>query len=346
MKLLRQILIPISFLYGQVISFRNKCYDKGIITSTTFDLPSIVVGNLNVGGTGKTPHVEYLINLLKGQFKIAVLSRGYKRKSKGFLLADVYANADLIGDEPMQYHLKFKSVLVAVDNDRVHGFNQLKKLENKPDVVLLDDAFQHRKIHAPINILLSAYNDLYVDDMMLPTGNLRELPNNAKRATHIIITKCPKDLSVKEMESLKNKLNPNSTQKLFFTTIKYQTHILNDKQKISLDDLKNFKVLLVTGIANPEPLKQFLTIQKLDFMHLKFADHHHFTVNDKAKIVDKLKENINQKTLILTTEKDYVRSFYGAENVFYLPIEVVFLQHSEEFNKDIIEYVGQSSRNR
>lgn len=345
MKLLRQILIPISFLYGQVIRFRNKCYDKGIITSTTFALPSIVVGNLNVGGTGKTPHVEYLINLLKGRFKVAVLSRGYKRKSNGFLLADAHTSADLIGDEPMQYHLKFKSVLVAVDDDRVNGFTQLKKLESKPDVVLLDDAFQHRKIHAPINILLTAYNDLYVDDKMLPTGNLRELPSNAKRATHIIITKCPEDLSVKEMESLKNRIKPNSIQKLFFTTIKYQTQIINNKQKIPLDDLKDFSVLLVTGIANPGPLKQFLTIQKVDFVHLKFPDHHHFTVTDKAKIVDKLAENTNQKKLILTTEKDFVRSFYGDENVFYLSIEVVFLQQSKEFNKEIIDYVGQSSRN-
>lgn len=309
-------------------------------------MPNIVVGNLNVGGTGKTPHVEYLINLLKDRFKVAVLSRGYKRKSKGFLLADAHTTVNLIGDEPMQYHLKFKSVLVAVDNDRVNGFNQLKMLENMPDVVLLDDAFQHRKIHAPINILLTAYNDLYIDDKMLPTGNLRELPGNAKRATHIIITKCPADLSVKEMESLKNRMSLNPTQKLFFTTIKYQTQILNDKQKIPLDDLKNFGVLLVTGIANPEPLNQFLLKQNVDFVHLKFPDHHHFTVKDKVKIFNKLKENANQKMIILTTEKDYVRSFYGVKNVFYLPIEIVFLQNSKEFNQEIIEYVGQSSRNR
>lgn len=326
--------------------FRNKCYDKGIKTSITFALPSIVVGNLNVGGTGKTPHIEYLINLLKDQFKVAVLSRGYKRKSKGFLLANVFTTANLIGDEPMQYHLKFKSVLVAVDNDRADGFNQLKKLKNKPDIVLLDDAFQHRKIHAPINILLTAYNDLYVEDRMLPTGNLRELPSNAKRASHIIVTKCPTDISEKEKETIKQKLHPNPNQKLFFTAIKYQLQIRNLKETIALSNLNQYKVLLVTGIANPEPLNQFLLEQKVDFTHLKYADHHFFTAKDKEKIGNKLKEFKAQNTMILTTEKDYVRSFYGVEKVFYLPIEVVFLQNSKEFNQEILTYVEQSSRNR
>ena len=344
-KLLRQILIPISFIYGQIMRFRNKCYDKGIKISTTFALPNIVVGNLNVGGTGKTPHVEYLINLLKEHYKIAVLSRGYKRKSKGFLLANKHTTINLIGDEPMQYHLKFKSVMVAVDNNRLNGFNQLKKLKNKPEVVLLDDAFQHRQIKAPINILLTAYNNLYIDDQMLPSGNLRELPSNAKRASHIIVTKCPKHLSPNEMNSISKRIHPNVNQKLFFTSINYQTHIFNNKAQIAVNILQQYKIVLVTGIENPEPLKQFLLIQNIDFVHLKYADHHNFTEKDKTKINNKLKEFNTSKALILTTEKDYVRSFYGAEKVFYLPIEVVFLKNSKEFNQEILDYVGQSSRN-
>lgn len=343
MKLLRQILYPISFLYGQIIRFRNKCYDKGIWTSTVFAIPNIVVGNLNTGGTGKTPHVEYLINLLKNTFKVAVLSRGYKRKSKGFLIADKKATAQTIGDEPMQYYFKYKDLIVAVDIDRAHGLNQLKKIKNKPDVVILDDAFQHRSVHSKINILLTSYNDLYVDDIMLPTGNLRETPKNARRATHIIVTKCPLDLSVEKQSEIRESLKPNPNQKLYFTGIKYKDIILNSSLKKQLKELVDKKILLVTGIANPNPLRDYLSQQKINYTHLKYKDHHHFS--DKEISVIKDKANALDKALILTTEKDYVRAFIGLKNVFYLPIEVVFLQDAKDFNNEITDYVEQSTRN-
>ena len=345
MKLLRQILYPISFLYGQIIRFRNKSYDKGIRTSTIFAIPNIVVGNLNTGGTGKTPHVEYFIRLLENTFKVAVLSRGYKRKTTGFYLAGADANADLIGDEPMQYHLKFKNLIVAVDGNRTNALNQLKKLENKPDVVLLDDAFQHRRVKSKINILLTAYNDLYVDDYMLPTGNLRECAKNARRASHIIVTKCPTDLSTEEQQDIKSKLNPKEHQKLYFSRIKYKDEVVNNTAAISFEDLKSYKVLLVTGIANPKPLQVFLSENDIDFTALKYSDHHHFTEKDKQKINKKIQNFNTEKAIVLTTEKDYVRSFIGDKNVFYLPIEIVFLQNSKLFNEEIITYVDQSTRN-
>lgn len=343
MKILRHILFPFSFFYGQIIRFRNKCYDKGIWIATVFAIPNIVVGNLNTGGTGKTPLVEYLINLLQNNFKVAVLSRGYKRKSKGFLIADKKATAQTIGDEPMQYNLKYKDLIVAVDNDRVHGLNQLKILKNKPDVVILDDAYQHRSVNSKINILLTAYNDLYVDDKMLPTGNLREMPKNARRATHIIVTKCPLDLSLEKQLEIKEKLKPTSFQKLYFTGIKHKDFILNNTSKKQLNALLNKKIILVTGIANPNPLRDYLSQQKINYEHLKYKDHHHFS--DKELSVIENKANTLEEPLILTTEKDYVRAFIGLKNVFYLPIEVVFLQDAKDFNNEIIDYVEQSSRN-
>ncbi len=345
MKSVRYILIPFSILYSFIIDFRNKCYDLGIFKSKTFLIPIIAVGNLNTGGTGKTPFIEYLTRLLKNNFKVTILSRGYKRKTKGFFLADNKTTVNLIGDEPMQYHLKFKDVKVAVDENRVRGINNLLKLLSKPDVVLLDDAFQHRKVKAGLNFLLTSYNDLYINDYMLPSGNLRETPKNAKRASHIIVTKCPVDLSGEEKLLIKNKLKLKSFQKLYFTAIKYQNEILSKTNKLLLNELKNSHVILVTGIANPKPLKKALTDKNIDFKHFKFNDHHFINKKEKELILNSASKTNKKQYVILTTEKDYVRSFYGDKNVFYLPIEIVFLQDAEKINKEIIDYVGQSSRN-
>jgi tetraacyldisaccharide 4'-kinase len=344
-KIFRYILFPISFLYGQIVRFRNKCYDKGIRTPTVFALPNIVVGNLNTGGTGKTPHVEYLVNLLQKNFKVAVLSRGYKRKTKGFLIADNKATARLIGDEPMQYHLKYRNLIVAVDRDRVRGLNKLKDLKSKPDVVILDDAFQHRRVKSKINILLTAYGDLYVDDKMLPTGNLRETPKNARRASHIIVTKCPLNLPLEEQLEIEEKLHLKSDQKLYFSAINYKDFILNNTAQKPLKELENRNIILVTGIANPHPLQTFLSEKNVNLEHLKYRDHHNFTQKDIHFISDKLAALNDEKALILTTEKDYVRNFIGVNKVFYLPIEVVFLRDANDFNNEIISYVEQSTRN-
>jgi len=344
-KNLRYILIPFSILYSFILEIRNRCYDLGIFKSKTSTIPTIVIGNLNMGGTGKTPFTEYLTRLLKNNFKVAILSRGYKRKTKGFFLADDKTKVELIGDEPMQYHLKFKDVKVAVDENRVRGINNLLKLSDKPNVVLLDDAFQHRKVKAGLNILLTSYYDLYVDDYVLPTGYLRESAKNAKRASYIIVTKCPVDISNKEKFIIQSKLKPKSYQKLYFTAIKYKDEILNKTNKILLNKLKNKHIILVTGIAHPNPLKKVLTNKNIYFKHFKFSDHHFITKKEKELIFNFANKSDEGKNIILTTEKDYVRSFYGNKNVFYLPIEIVFLQDAEKINKEILDYVGQSSRN-
>ena len=239
-------------------------FDKGILKSTEFEIPVIVVGNLSVGGTGKTPQIEYLIRLLKQNYKIAVLSRGYKRKSKGFIIADAFTNAEQIGDEPYQYFRKFTDVIIAVDADRVNGINQLEKLNNPPEIILLDDAYQHRKVKAGFNILLTPYNDLYVDDAVLPTGNLRERIEGAGRAQVIIVTKCSQKISEEKQYEIAAKLNPTLYQTVFFTTIDYSDVIKNKTEEISLKDLNSYQVLLVTGIANPNPLKEFLNSRNIN----------------------------------------------------------------------------------
>src|SRR6478752_1663867 len=207
MNLLRKILFPFAVLYGFITSIRNFLYDNNLLKSYSFDLPIIAVGNLSVGGTGKTPQIEYLIRLLSSKYKVATLSRGYKRKSEGFVLADETSNAEILGDEPFQFFQKFKNIQVAVDANRKNGIEQLLSQPEKPEVILLDDAYQHRKVKAGFYIMLTAYGDLYADDFMLPTGNLREYRSGANRANLIVVTKCPPNLSISEQENIKNKLN-------------------------------------------------------------------------------------------------------------------------------------------
>ena len=340
----RKILYPLSVLYGEITKIRNKMYDKGVLKSIQFDVPVIVVGNLSVGGTGKTPQIEYLIRLLKDSYKIAVLSRGYKRKSKGFVIANDSSNAQQIGDEPFQYYQKFKDIIVAVDADRVNGISQLKSLENPPEIILLDDAFQHRKVVAGFNILLTPYNDLYVDDTMLPTGNLREKVEGADRAQIIVVTKCPQELSEEKQFEIAQKLQPTLYQTVFFSTIDYDTVVKDENEEILIDDLKEYQVILVTGIANPSPLVTFLTDKKITFEHLKFADHHDFTEKEIAEIKSKFKKITSEKKIILTTEKDFVRLKSGLD-IKYLEIKTTFINHGNDFDKKIMTYVEQSSRN-
>lgn len=345
MKLLRKILYPFSILYGEVTAARNKMYDRRLLKSTSFDIPTIVVGNLSVGGTGKSPQIEYLIRLLQNDYKVAVLSRGYKRQSKGFLIADENASAKSIGDEPMQFYLKFKDVIIAVDADRVHGINQLKALENKPDIILLDDAFQHRKVTAGFNILLTPYDNLYVDDTMLPTGDLREKVSGATRAQVIIVTKCPEKLTENEQFDIANKLNSEMHQTVFFSKIAYAEAVIGTTE-IKVDDLHNYKVLLVTGIAKTKPLCEFLEGKKIDYEHLKFSDHHQFTDGELIKIEKTFAELKSDKKIILTTEKDYVRTFNSTnKNVYYLPIKTTFLDHQKDFDGLITTHVEERLKN-
>ena len=340
MNLLRKILYPFAILYGFITSIRNFLFDKGLLKSYFFDIPIITVGNLSVGGTGKTPQIEYLIRLLSPKYKVATLSRGYKRKSEGFILADSTSNAEILGDEPFQFYKKFNSIQVAVDANRKNGIEQLLSQTNKPEVILLDDAFQHRKVKAGFYILLTSYGDLYSDDFMLPTGNLRESRSGAKRANLVIVTKCPANLSLDEQNKIKAKLKLNPNQEIFFSFIDYDDSIYSENKSIAISEIWNIDKLLLVGIAKPRPFFEHLKSKTEDC--LTFSDHHHFSEKDILEIEKKAKDKI-----IITTEKDFVRLNGSLSNaqLYYLPIRSAFLSGSENFNKYIINYVGISSRN-
>ena len=344
MNFLRKILYPFSILYGLVTSVRNYLYNKNIFKSTQFKTPTIVVGNLSVGGTGKTPQVEYLIGLLQKKYRIAVLSRGYKRRSKGFILADENANAELIGDEPYQYYQKFPSLIVSVDANRRNGIQQLKHLKDPPEIILLDDAFQHRKVEGGFNILLTSCKNLYIDDAMLPTGNLREKVSGAERAQVIIVTKCPMDLSKESQLEITKRLHPSSHQTVFFTGIDYENE-LKGNSTINISDLKETEVLLVTGIADPNPLMSYLKSQNIIVNHLKYPDHHHFKNSDITEINSVFNSLQSNNKIILTTEKDYVRIFDRLKNLHYIAIKTSFLNRKKDFDNLIKKYVEQSSGN-
>lgn len=333
MKILRYILFPIVPIYYLVTWLRNKLYDLGIKTSKSYNLPVICVGNLSVGGTGKTPMIEYLIRLLKDKHHIATLSRGYKRHTKGFVVADASATVATIGDEPFQFYKKFDDVIVAVDANRQHGIESLMAFDHQLDVVLLDDAYQHRKVKAGFYILLTAYNDLYVNDIMLPTGNLREPKSGANRASIIVVTKCPINIGVAEKQSIMDALKIKRHQEVFFSSIIYSESIRNASGKKDLDYLKDKKLTLVTGIANSTPLIDYLKSKDLNFEHLNFDDHYEFNRKD----ISVLKE----KEFILTTEKDFMRletHFKGDDKLFYLPIEMQ-IDDSDAFDKRITNLV-------
>jgi tetraacyldisaccharide 4'-kinase len=340
MILLRKILFPFALLYGLIMSIRNFLFDKAIFKSYIFDLPIIAVGNLSVGGTGKTPQIEYLIGLLSNTYKVATLSRGYKRKAKGYILADSTSSAEIIGDEPFQFYQKFDNIQVAVDADRKNGIEQLLSQEPKPEVILLDDAFQHRKVKAGFYIMLTSFGDLYSDDFMLPVGNLRECKSGAKRANVIIVTKCPSSLSFKEQNKIKHKLKVTKNQELFFTTIVYDDCIYSENETLKVSEIKELDKVLLAGIAKPELFFNFLKQKNEEC--LTFSDHHHFTEKD---ILDIKKKSINK--IIITTEKDYVRlqGSVPKEQLFYLPIKSQFLEGDETFKKTILNYVGQSTTN-
>lgn len=332
MDLLRKFLFPFVPLYYLITHLRNKLYDFNIFKSKSYSIPIICVGNLSVGGTGKTPMIEHLIRLLDDK-KTATLSRGYKRSTKGFLLANDQTKVNDLGDEPYQFKQKFENVLVAVDEDRQHGIETLMHLKNPPEVILLDDAYQHRKVKAGLNILLTTYDKPYTNDFVLPTGNLREPKYGAKRADVVVVTKCPAGLTEEEKEQLQQSLHLESFQRLFFSHVVYDAFVYNISNKIPLKDIQERKFTLVTGIANPDPLLNFLRDLKMEFEHLGYNDHHDFSESDI--------ELLNQKTLILTTEKDYVRLRNRLENIdlYYLPI-TISIDDGHAFKKIIRDYVN------
>ena len=340
MKFLRFLLFPFAIIYNVVTTIRNFFFDVSIFKSTSFQIPVFVVGNLSVGGTGKTPQIEYLRKLLKDRFKVSVLSRGYKRETKGFVLLIDTHSALEVGDEPLQYFKKFKNINVAVHANRVEGVSNLVEKKN-PEVILLDDAYQHRKIKGSFYILLTKYNDLFTDDFLLPTGNLRESRSGAKRADLIIVTKCPSDLNNQQQEKIKRKVNKYKKE-VFFTTISYG-NILSKENTITIDELKHYEVLLITGIATPKPLLDFLSDKNIGFNHLKYGDHHNFSSTEISEIQQEFDKIESNQKIILTTEKDFVRLEKKLANLHYIEIETSFLGNQNEgFNQRIMSHIQQN----
>ena len=348
-------LLPLSWIYGGMVRFRNWLFDIGLKKSQSFSIPIISVGNITVGGSGKTPHVEYLIRLLHDKVKIAVLSRGYKRKTSGYVLADKDTTMSEIGDEPFQMHSKFDDIYVAVDAKRVRGIEKLQNEEptKDVDVVLLDDAFQHRYVKPGINILLVDYHRLIIYDKMLPAGRLREPLSGKNRADIVIITKCPKDLKPMEFRVLTKAMDLYPFQKLYFTCINYDTPKgVFEEQQLAKEDLKNYHVLLVTGIASPKQMEHDLKPMVKSMQSLSFGDHHRFKSKDITRINEAF-EQMPEPRLIITTEKDAVRlketeGLYEIvkKSIYELPIKVSFmLEQGDNFNDKIISYVRKNSRN-
>src|ERR1019366_10335126 len=338
MKILKIILFPLSIIYGAILFLRNKLYDWGIFSSTEFQIPIISVGNLSVGGTGKTPHIEYLIRLLSPEFEIATLSRGYGRATKGFIIADLQSTTSDIGDEPLQFKTKYKNIHIAVDANRVRGIKQI--VENFPSIqsVLLDDAFQHRAVQAGLSIVLTDFGNLYLNDYVVPTGTLREFRSGIKRADIIIVTKCPKILVPIERKRLIKEMNPLPHQTIYFSFIKYGEFLLLNSEKKnpfskSYYAEHNYSILLLTGIANTQPLEHYLRTKVKNVFPLKFPDHHQFTKSDLGLVQKTFHSISSENKIILTTEKDAMRlklpefsAILDTLPIFYMPIEIDFYE--------------------
>ncbi len=355
-KFLTIILYPFSLLYGAVTGARNLMFEWGLLPVAEFRLPVISVGNITVGGTGKTPHVEYLVELLNDEYRLATLSRGYKRKTRHFMIADATSSASEVGDEPRQLRQKYPDLTVAVDRNRAHGIRTLLKLKEPVEVILLDDAFQHRYVQAGKSILLIDYNRPITDDYLLPAGRLREPAAARKRADIILITKSPRRLKPIEMRNMATKLGLGFNQHLYFTSIEYgRIRPVFEISEVRDEDYfkkKKVPVLLLTGIANPRPLRTFARRISTQLHEVRFPDHHYFSKKDIDRLSTGLTAINDPGTLILTTEKDAMR-LQEAElpeslknNIYYVPIRVVFLNDDQdEFNQIILNYVRSNQRN-
>lgn len=355
MNLVRILLYPLACLYGLIMLLRNCLFDLNILSSEQFKIPVISVGNLSVGGSGKTPHVEYLIRLLQAKgYKVGTLSRGYKRKTKGFLRADENSTYTDIGDEPLQYKQKFTDLEVGVDEKRAHGIKIMANTSPHIDAIILDDAFQHRSVKPGLSILLTDFHNLYKQDYPLPTGNLREPRRCARRADLIIVTKTPTVFSPLTRRRLFDVIKPKGWQQLYFSYIKYQklvpvTGIENKKPP------KDFNiVLLFCGIANSYPLQEHLKTLCSELVVLEFPDHHKYTKKDLEKIIWTFNEIFTTKKLMITTEKDAMRLIktdlidqLKQYPLFYIPIEVGF--HNQDalgFDKIVVDYVTENKRDK
>ena len=346
-------MLPASVLYGMAVRLRNYLFDQGILKEHTFGCPIICIGNLSVGGTGKTPHTEYLISLLRDKYRTAVLSRGYKRKTRGFLLAGPDSTADQIGDEPWQMHDKYPDVQVAVCAQRVRGIQALLAQANAPQAILLDDAYQHRYVKAGLNILLIDYNQLQGDMHLLPAGRLREPFSEMRRADIVIVTKCPPNMNPIDYRIATNRLSVSANQHLFFSDIRYEHPRKVFRQEvIPIDQLRESSVLLLTGIANPRPMERYLRERCREMRVMAFGDHHRFTRQDIAAI-NQAYSTMPSDSYVVTTQKDAARLRYAdgldaslREHLLELPIKIHILRGSDlQFNNIILNYVRKNTRN-
>jgi len=347
----RLLLLPFSVIYGIVVVLRNKLYDWQLFKSTQFDIPVICVGNLVVGGSGKSPVTEYLVNLLV-EYKVAILSRGYGRETKGFLYADDTATAKSIGDEPLQFYHKFPQVTVAVCEDRVAG---IKRLKATHQVILLDDAYQHRRLRPGFSVLLFEFQKLQQLQMLLPAGNMREPFSGYKRADILLVTKSPEQISTAQRNTCTRKFNDQAQKNLFFSSILYGDLTgLYTKSQQNLIHLKDKTVFLLTGIANPKPLLTYLEHFNSDIVHHNYPDHHAFSSQNISRLVKAFHGHPGKEKIILTTEKDAQRLFDVTIKelllnlpVFYLPIKIdVEADRKNEFDQKILKYVSDTTRNR
>ena len=347
-------LLPLSWIYGSVTGLRNRLFDIGILKSRAYKIPVIAVGNITVGGTGKTPHVEHLVRLLQDKIKVAVLSRGYKRKSKGYVLADSNTQVSDIGDEPYQMMLKYPNAYIAVDKNRRRGIERLTTDEasNDTDVILLDDAFQHRYVKPGINILLVDYHRLIIYDKMLPAGRLRESMKGKQRADMVIVTKCPRDLKPMEYRVLTKALELFPYQALYFTTLEYDEPTPLFPDEVEEQPKASQNVLLLTGIASPKQMEEDLQDRFKSITPLTFGDHHAFKSKDIRRINEAF-ESMPTPRIIITTEKDAARLRHAEglsddvrRNLYVQPIRISFMNEQEDnFNQKILSYVQKNSRN-
>lgn len=344
---MKRLLLPISLVYSIVLFLRHKFYDWGLLKSKNFNIPNICVGNLNLGGTGKTPHIEYLTRLLSDEYNVAILSRGYGRKTAGYLLANENHTHNDIGDEPLQYFTKFKNVKIAVDEKRCNGMKRLLQEENPPQIVLLDDAYQHRKIKPGLNILLTDYYNLYSNDHLVPAGNLRDIKSAAKRAEIIVVTKSPTVITPYYKKDIENSLKLLPHQKIFYSYIEYLDFKPFSKISQTFDIKEAKTALLLCGIANTYPLEDHLKRKYSIISKIQFNDHHSFNEKNIDLIIEKYNSLIGKNKVIITTEKDAMRltgsSFlHKFDNIpmFTIPIRIKF--HKEEgvcFDEEILNYV-------
>ena len=347
---LRYLFFPIAFIFGVITLIRRWLYKKGVFFSGKPDIPAICIGNLKMGGTGKTPHIEYMIQLLQSHFNVALLSRGYGRKTKGFIMLNTVPasemSAKMVGDEPLQIHLKYPELPIVLSENRYEGYLKLRK--EKPDInmLLLDDGFQHLSFSPTLKILLTEYKTPFFADYPFPMGNLREFPSASKEADIVIVTKCPEEISENEKEYYTRKIRVGEEQHLFFTKFRYLPPEPRNQLAQQAETTNFSKIILLTGIANSNPLVEYLSQEYKEVIHLKYPDHHQFTTRDITHIIQKIDINFSEETAIFTTDKDYARlRFSEFENklslypLFTLPVKVEFLFDGEDFfNKtDILQ---------